>query len=81
MPGDRGVRALPQRPDTGWRARSETSTRVWSELNDAGEPVFRYTATVRAFVGNDNQPFEEKTVEGTTKREWILRRLFGVTVG
>jgi len=26
---------------------------------------------VRAFVGNDNQPFEEKTVEGTIKREWI----------
>jgi len=26
---------------------------------------------VRAFVGNDNQPFEEKTVEGTLKREWI----------
>jgi len=44
---------------------------VWSELNDAGEPVFRYTATERAFVGNDNQPFEEKTVEGTLKREWI----------
>ena len=63
--------ATLERPDTGWRARSETSTRVWSELNDAGEPVFRYTATVRAFVGNDNQPFEEKTVEGTIKREWI----------
>jgi hypothetical protein len=63
--------ATLERPDTGWRARSETSTRVWSELNDAGDPAFRYTATVRAFVGNDNQPFEEKTVEGTIKREWI----------
>lgn len=63
--------ATLERPDTGFRARSETSTRVWGELNDAGEPVFRYTATVRAFVGNDNQPFEEKTVEGTIKREWI----------
>ena len=63
--------ATLERLDTGWRARSETSTRVWSELNDAGEPVFRYTATVRAFVGNDDQPFEEKTVEGTIKRKWI----------
>jgi uncharacterized protein with LGFP repeats len=63
--------ATLERPDTGFRARSETSTRVWSELNDASEPVFRYTATVRAFVGNDDQPFEEKSVEGTIKRDWI----------
>jgi hypothetical protein len=63
--------ATLERPDAGWRARAETTTRVWSELNEAGEPVFRYTATVRSFVGPDDQPFEEKTVEGTIKRDWI----------
>jgi hypothetical protein len=63
--------ATLERPDAGWRARSETSTRVWSELNEAGEPVFRYTATVKSFVGPNDQPFEEKTVEGTIKRDWI----------
>ena len=63
--------ATLERPDTGWRARSETTTRVWTELDDAGEPQFRYTATVRAFVGSDDQPFAEKSVEGTIKREWI----------
>ncbi len=62
--------ATLERPDSGWRARSETTTRVWTELNDAGEPVFRYTATVRAFVGSDDKPFAEKSVEGTIKREW-----------
>ena len=44
---------------------------MWSELNEAGEPVFRYTATVKTFVGPNDQPFEEKTVEGTIKRDWI----------
>jgi hypothetical protein len=34
--------ATLERPDAGWRARAETTTRVWSELNEAGEPVFRY---------------------------------------
>jgi hypothetical protein len=63
--------ATLERPDTDWRARSETSTRVWSELNDKGAPVFRYAATVRAFVGPNDEPFEEKTVEGMIKREWI----------
>jgi uncharacterized protein len=61
--------ATLERPDTGWRARSETTTRVWTELDDAGEPQFRYTATVRAF--SDDQPFAEKSVEGTIKRDWI----------
>jgi hypothetical protein len=44
---------------------------VWSELNGAGEPVFRYAAKLRAFVGPNDEPFEEKTLEGTIKREWI----------
>ena len=44
---------------------------MWSELNDASEPVFRYTAKVRAFVDSDDQLLEEKTVEGTIKRDWI----------
>jgi hypothetical protein len=63
--------ATLERPDTGWRARAETTTKVWSELNAAGERVFRYTATVKSFVGPDDQPFVEKTVEGTIKRAWI----------
>ena len=63
--------ATLERPNTGWRARSETTTKVWSELNEVGEPVFRYTATVRAFVGPNDEPFQEKTVEGTIKRDWI----------
>jgi hypothetical protein len=63
--------AILERPDTSWKARSETSTRVWSELNDKDKPVFRYAATVRAFVGNDIRPFEENTVEGTIQRDWI----------
>jgi putative CocE/NonD family hydrolase len=63
--------ATLERPDTGWRASSETATRVWSELNEAGEAVFRYSATVRGFVGPDDVLLEEKKVEGTIKREWI----------
>jgi hypothetical protein len=63
--------ATLERPDTGWRARSETTTRVWSELDVSGAAVFRYTATVRAFVGSDDQPFAEKSVQGTIKRDWI----------
>jgi hypothetical protein len=31
--------------------------------------VFRYAATVRAFVGSDDEPLEEKTV--IIKRDWI----------
>jgi hypothetical protein len=44
---------------------------VWSELDASGPPVFRYTATGRAFVGSDDQPFAEKSVEGTIKRDWV----------
>jgi hypothetical protein len=33
--------------------------------------VFRYAATVRAFVGSDDQPLEEKAVDGTIKRDLI----------
>jgi hypothetical protein len=63
--------ATLERPGTGFKARSETATRVWTELNEAGEAVFRYTATVRAFIGSDDQPFAEKSVAGTIKRDWI----------
>ena len=63
--------ATLERPDTGWWARAETTTKVWSELNEARQPVFRYTATVRSFVGPDDEPFEEKSVEGTIERDWI----------
>jgi uncharacterized protein len=63
--------ATLERPDTGWRARAETTTRVWSELNEAREPVFRYAATVKTFAGADDEPLEEKSVEGTIERDWI----------
>lgn len=47
---------------------------MWSERERTGEPVFRYSASVRTFVGTGpgtDEPFEEKTVEGTIKRSWI----------
>jgi hypothetical protein len=64
--------ATLERPSTGWRIRTETSTWVWSEREN-GAPVFRYSASVRTFTGakGAEQPFEEKTVEGTIKRTWI----------
>ena len=64
--------ATLERPATGWRIRTETSTWVWSEREN-GAPVFRYSASVRTFVGTkgSEKPFEEKTVEGTIKRSWI----------
>jgi hypothetical protein len=63
--------ATLERPDTGWRARSETTTRAWTVLDDGGAAVFRHTATVRAFVASDDQPFAEKSVTGTIKRDWV----------
>jgi hypothetical protein len=47
---------------------------VWGERERTGEPVFRYSASVRTFVGTgagSAEPFEKKTVEGTIKRAWI----------
>jgi predicted acyl esterase len=63
--------ATLERPDTGWRARSETTTRVWSEPDASGAAVFHYTATARAFVGSEDRPLAEKSVQGTIKQDWI----------
>jgi predicted acyl esterase len=63
-----------ERPDQGFRARSETTTDVWSEENDTGGYVFRYRATIKAFIGQgptEDQPFQTKTVEGVIARSWI----------
>lgn len=62
-----------ERPKTGWRARSETTTRLWSEATADGGAVFRYEASVRTFIGvpGGDKPFEEKTVSGTLPREWV----------
>ncbi|HMK40442.1 MAG TPA: CocE/NonD family hydrolase [Methyloceanibacter sp.] len=66
--------AIFERPDQGFRARSETTTDVWSEENDTGGYVFRYRATIKAFIGQgptEDQPFRTKTVEGVIARSWI----------
>jgi len=60
-----------ERPSTGWRARSETTARLWSERAANGDCYFHYTATVRAYVGAshpDEKPFAEKTVSGSIRR-------------
>ena len=70
------TRATPvlERPHAGWRARTETTTRIWSEQARSRECVFRYTATVRAFIGGErgmDELLEQKTVDGTIRRSWI----------
>lgn len=63
-----------ERPTTGWRTHSETTTRVWSEKPAGGQAVFRYAATMRAYVGTADggkELFEEKSVAGTISREWV----------
>ncbi len=63
-----------ERPDQGFKARSETTTKVWSEANGSGGYVFRYLATIKAFIGqagSEDQPFQTKTVEGVIARTSI----------
>jgi hypothetical protein len=63
-----------ERPEQGFRARSETTTNVWSETDGAGGYVFRYRASVKAFIGDatgTDRPFAEKTVAGEIARAWI----------
>ena len=63
-----------ERPEAGFRARSETSTNIWSETDGAGGYVFRYRATVKTFTGGPegtDRPFAEKTVTGEIPRSWI----------
>jgi hypothetical protein len=48
---------------------------VWSETGGSGGYVFRYLATVKAFIGgpagSEDRPFQTKTVEGVIERSWI----------
>lgn len=53
----------------GWKVRTTTATRIWSETLPSGEAVFRYQAELRAFEGG--MPFEERRVEGTIPRRWV----------
>jgi hypothetical protein len=66
---------IMERPDQGFRARAETTTNVWSEASETGGYVFRYRATIKAFIGgqaaSEDQPFQTKTVEGVIARTWI----------
>jgi hypothetical protein len=63
-----------ERPEQGFRARSETTTKVWSETDGAGGFQFRYLATVKTFTGDPEgnyRPFAEKSVTGEIARSWI----------
>jgi hypothetical protein len=63
-----------ERKDLGWRARSETTTSVWSETDGKGGYVFRYLARAKTFISDPegaDQPFVEKTVDGVIARSWI----------
>jgi hypothetical protein len=42
---------------------------VWNERPAPDQVVFRYEASVETFV--NDQPFEEKRVDGTIPRRWI----------
>jgi len=66
--------SILERPHAGWRTRAETTTRIWSEQTGNGTCAFRYTASVRTFIGGErggDRPFERKTVDGTIARSWI----------
>jgi predicted acyl esterase len=74
MTGTASSTATLSRPDSSWRARSETEARVWSERDATGAPVFRYAASVRTFVTRPDgteEPFEAKTVSGKITRRWV----------
>jgi hypothetical protein len=74
MTGCTSNTSILERPNEGWRIRTETTTEIWSERDETGEYVFRYEATVQTFIGDDqgnDEPFEEKTVEGSVPRLWV----------
>jgi uncharacterized protein len=52
-----------------WRVRAVTQTRVWGERLSSGEPIFRYSAAVETFVGDE--PFEQRQVDGSIPRFWV----------
>ena len=74
MTGSTRSAATLERPGTGWRARTETATRVWSDREPPGHTIFRYSASIRAFIptpGGADELLEERTVEGAVARTWI----------
>jgi predicted acyl esterase len=74
MTGWTNSTSILERPSEGWRIRTETTTEVWSERGETDQYVLRYVATVQTFIGDDqgeDQPFEEKTVEGSVPRLWV----------
>ena len=52
-----------------WKVKVVTDTRVWSEDTPSGGPVFRYSADVHGFIGDE--PFEQNHLEGTIPRRWV----------
>ena len=57
-----------------WKVKAETSTRVWTEKDQAGQYYFKYTAMVKTFIADTEgrfNPFEQKTVEGSIPRLWV----------
>jgi len=74
MTGWTSSTSILERPSENWRIRTETTTEVRSERDEADRYVFRYEATVRTFIGDDrgeDQPFAEKTVQGSVPRLWV----------
>ena len=68
-----GCWAALERPNIGWRIRTETTTRVWSAAQRTAAPISRYSAAVRTFVGGAGaeEVFGKKTVGGTIARPWV----------
>lgn len=57
-----------------WKARSQTTARVWSERDAKGLVFFRYRSTIETFIADEQgafQPFEDTVVEGSVPRRWI----------
>lgn len=67
-------KTVMERPDDRWKIQATTATRVWSELDAHGVPVFKYVASVRTCIANQCgvfQPFERKIVKGWIPRTWV----------
>lgn len=67
-------KTVMERPEERWKIRATTATRIWSELNADGEPVFKYAASVRTYTANRYgmfRLFERKTVKGSIPRTWV----------
>lgn len=63
---------IMERPEKNWRVRSETTTKIWSEQDDAGQCRLKYRATAKAFVGpGRGELLEKKTVTGSVPRKWV----------